>query len=390
MNTKLTVRRFLAGSIIPVLIGLPIPTAAATSPQQALNDALKNEMTREAGRMDATGKVDVEYRPFKRGEPIGKGSMAMRMQARTLPIPEGEKRTLRNLQSEGRLVLESMNFQNLPDMDASPVIEEPLAVGWKLANGDAYARVERFPQALIDTASGELDMDLNLILGRWIKFDMGEDALDEVIAERGTDGDLLKMLVSGDAGREMRLKTFLAFNPILQVTRVEKRMKNAAGEDIARMRLRVNPAFVNLLYREALRDLPKSGVERTTRLRELNAEFAKLRLNLSRTAMVANVNMAKKRFERFEMGGRYPETVKNCTYDANGKERCTNTGTRIVTVAIGISLSQEAGSPVEIPLDVLTPEQAAELLFPPRSYDELDLYDEEMISEDDMQTLWAP
>ena len=331
MNIKTLVRRLTAATLLPVLLGLPMPSLAASqSPQQALTSALKNEMTRTTGSMQMAGRLGFEYAPMKRGEPVGKGSVAFSMSARALSATNGE----------GRLSIDSAEASGIPDMPEGVTIESPLSIQWKMVDGTFYVQLEKAPDSLLAMSKDQMGMDLGLILGRWIKFDTGAN----------TSTDFFKLLSSGDLARGLRIKNFFDRNSILQVTRVEKRTKNAAGEDIWRMRVRVNPAVVNFFYREALRNLPKSGKARTDALKSLNASFVKIRVSLARTSMAVNVNVTKKLIERFEVGGKYPETTK--------------TGKTTITVAVGTSMSPNAGEPVFAPSPALTPEEVTQLLYP--------------------------
>ncbi len=291
MNIKTLVRRLTAATLLPVLLGLPMPSLAASqSPQQALTSALKNEMTRTTGSMQMAGRLGFEYAPMKRGEPVGKGSVAFSMSARALSATNGE----------GRLSIDSAEASGIPDMPEGVTIESPLSIQWKMVDGTFYVQLEKAPDSLLAMSKDQMGMDLGLILGRWIKFDTGAN----------TSTDFFKLLSSGDLARGLRIKNFFDRNSILQVTRVEKRTKNAAGEDIWRMRVRVNPAVVNFFYREALRNLPKSGKARTDALKSLNASFVKIRVSLARTSMAVNVNVTKKLIERFEVGGKYPGATR--------------------------------------------------------------------------------
>lgn len=369
MQIHPSLKRFVAGSLLPLLLGLPLPSAAATpSPQQALNEAFKNELTRHTGSMDMTARIDVSHRAVKAGSPTTKGHVAFRMQARALPTPAGAKPTLANAQGEGRFVIQSADLSGLPDAEIPIKLDGPLSVQWKIADGKAYTRLETMPQSLIDLLKEESEMNLGELLGRWVKFDLGEEAgLRETTMEDDATA-LVKSFARGDAARETRIKLFLARNPFFLVTRVEKRSKNAAGQDILRLRIRVNPALVNFFYQEALRDLPKSGTARTEARKSMNEAFAKIRLQLSRTSMVVNVNATQKQLERFEIGGTYPETLKDCVYNFSTKaNRCTNTGTLTVRVAVGMSMNPSAGGPVEIPMQTITAEEAGKILMPTRT-----------------------
>ncbi|MCK9360965.1 DsbA family protein [Patescibacteria group bacterium] len=388
MHIKTLVRRFTAATLLPVLLGLPMPSLAATpTPQQALTEALKSELTRSAGSLQMAGRVNVDYKPYKRGEPAGTGHVAFSMNARTLPTTDGAKPTLKNVQSEGRFAIESADLSGLPDSPEGFKLESPLSVQWKIVDGTFYVQLEKAPSSLVSMWQ-DLGMDLNQIIGRWVKFSADENELpDEVFAETAP-ADFIKLISSGDVARSLRMKNFFDRNPILQVTRVEKRFKNAAGEDIWRMRVRVNPAVVTFFYNEAYRDLPKSGTSRTEALKSLNASFAKIRLTLARTSMAANVNVAKKFIERFEVGGKYPETTKDCTYNFNLKRSvCTNTGTLTITVSAGASMSPNAGDPVTAPFMSITPEEAGNLLNPPQPEEPAPMGDLEL---DDDSTLTAP
>lgn len=381
-------RRLAAATLFPALLGLPMPSmAAAPTPQQALNEALKSELTRTAGSVQMAGRVDVEYKPFKRGETPGKGHFAFSLNARTLPTADGSKPTLKNAQSEGRISLDSASASGLPDSPESMNLESPLSVQWKIVNGTFYVQLEKIPASLT-TMWSELGMDLNMIVGRWIRFSPGEGEMPDEIFGSSNPADIMKLIADGDAARALRIKNFFDRNSILQVTRVEKRSKNTAGEDIWRLRVRVNPALVTFLYNEAYRELPKSGADRTAALKELNTQFTQIRQTLARTSMAVNVNVTKKFIERFEIGGAYPQTMKDCTFNMKtNREVCTNTGTLTVKVAVGASMSQNAGGPVIPPATSLTPEEVSELFYPPVE-DEYEPVGEMEL--DDDATLTAP
>ena len=388
MKPNLLLRRLAAATLFPALLGLPMPSLAATpTPQQALNEALKSELTRTTGSVQMAGRVDADYKPFKRGETPGKGHVAFSMNARTLPTADGSKPTLKNVQSEGRISLDSASASGLPDSMETVNLESPLSVQWKIVDGTIYAQLEKIPASLSSVWS-ELGMDLNVIVGRWIRFSPGEGEMPDEIFGSSNPADLMKLIADGDAARALRIKNFFDRNSILQVTRVEKRSKNSAGEDIWRLRVRVNPALVTFLYNEAYRDLPKSGADRTAALKELNTQFAQIRQTLARTSMAVNVNVTKMFIERFEIGGTYPQTTKDCAYNFNLKrEVCTNTGTLTIKVAAGASMSQNAGGPVIPPAMSLTPEEVSELFYPPVE-DEFESEGE--LEFDDEQTLTAP
>lgn len=368
MKLQSLMRRLTAATLLPFLMGLPLPSMAAMpTPQQALNDALKNEMTRHAGRMVTTARIDVTQRSFKVGVPTTSGHVAMRLEARALPTPTDVKPTLANSQGEGRFVIESADMSGIPDSEVPLKLDGPVSMQWKLSGGMFYIRLETLPQSLIDLAKKESDMNLGELVGRWVKIDLGDTGMREITSDDDAD-DLIKTLSRGDAAREARIKLFFARTPFFLVSRVEKRMKNAAGDDVWRMRIRLNPAIVNFFYREALRELPPSGTARTEMLREINKSFATIRLQLSRTSMAVNINVTKKQLERFEIGGTYPETVKDCKYNYTLRRSvCTNVGTRTIKVAIGVSMSPDAGGPVEIPTQTITMEEAQNLVMPPPS-----------------------
>ena len=198
-------------------------------------------------------------------------------------------------------------------------------------------------------------MELSELVGRWIVTDAPEPA------------DATAFSVKLDTKEMDKMKLIAAKYPPLLVTRVESRTKNSSNEDLWRMRLIVNPAFINALYREALKDLPKSGKARTDALTALNKMVAETRMRLGKIGMVAVVNVQQNRVERFELGARFVDPEKMCKYDVRTKrETCRTVGSRTVTVAFGVNMFKDAGAPIEIPTNAMDQDAVEALLYPER------------------------
>ncbi len=80
------------------------------------------------------------------------------------------------------------------------------------------------------------------------------------------------------------IKPLIEKTPALLATKAESKTKNAAGEDVWRIRGRVNPLLLNAVYRK-------------------DKTFAPTRKILMSAGMVAFVNVSRNRIERLELGG---------------------------------------------------------------------------------------
>ncbi|MEI7512253.1 MAG: DsbA family protein [Candidatus Uhrbacteria bacterium] len=341
-------RRLLAGSLMPLILGLPLPSAAATTPsaQNMLNTALLRELSSQTMRSDMSLRLGMTQKSYKKTDPSGSASLAMHFQARQIAkagSPLGDQ--------EGRLSLDSFSIDEAIS-DGMPVsLDGPMSFQWKLVDRTAYFRVEQMPQNLLDMAKGITATDYSTLVGRWIKLDIDQQGL--------LPADLESGILDQNNPQMKALKALAIKAPPLLVTRVESKTKAANSHDMWRLRLRVNPAFINGVYMLAYKDLPKSPASsRKAALKELNTSFATIRTTLARTGLIAVLDATDQTLTRMEVGGSYPSPVKTCTFnEKTWKDVCKTTGNRTITVAIGMNMVKADGQPIIAPSDAL--DQAA-------------------------------
>jgi len=339
MQIPMPLRRLLAGGLLPLILGMPLPSAAATvSPQNALNAAMLNEWTNQAMRSDVSVRVGVKQTAYKKTDPAGSASLAMHFQTRVVP-----KSGSLTGDQEGRISIDSLSADEALS-DGMPVnLDGPLSFQWKLVDHTAYFQVEQIPQSVLELAQSLTETDYSVLLGRWIKMDLDENG-------SALESDLLKP----DNARVQAIKALAMKAPPLLVTRVETKTKDASGHDLWRMRLRVNPTFLTGMYNLAYKEIPKSPAsERAAEIKSLNTSYASIKTFLARTGLVAVVDVTNRQLTRMELGGSYPSPVKDCTYNAKLQEICRTTGTRTITVAVGINILKDDGSAVIPPADAL-------------------------------------
>jgi protein-disulfide isomerase len=273
MQISKTLGRWLAVGLLPVLLGLPLPSAAvAPSAQNLLNLALLNEWNGPGSRADITARID---------------DLTLHFQNRVSPQPGS---LLGN--QAGRLSIDS----------------QPVNFLWKLIDRTAYVQIEQLPPNLFSLFQDGSGTDYSVLRGRWITFELGD----------------LGLLIPDDQQAD-KVKALALRAPPLLVTRVESKTHDANGNEIWRMRLRVNPKFLYGLYALKLSNVKKA-----------NAEYAYVRSLLAHTSLVAMVDVTHQTLTRFELGGHYHTA-----------------GSSVVTLALGINLSSDDGQIIEAPTDAL-------------------------------------
>jgi protein-disulfide isomerase len=331
MQITLPYRRALAASLLPMLLGLPLPSAAATpNAQTVLNLALLKEWGGQPVRQDIAVAVTVKQTAYRSSDPSGSAKLSLHLSTRTVPTGAALA------DQEGSISLDSVSVD--PSLsEGMPVsLDGPLGIQWKLVDRTAYFQVSQIPPSLLQLAKDFSDMDYSALIGRWIKLDLGD------AGKLPPDADFAAV------------KTLAMKAPPLLVTRLESSSKASNGDDLWRLRLRVNPAFVNGLYLIGWNKLPKSLLaERAAAIKTLNTDFANMRNLLAHTGIIAMVDATNQSLVRYELGGRYVSPVKTCAFNAAFRNVCRVSGQRIVSVAVGVNVSHDDGSPIIPPADAL-------------------------------------
>lgn len=141
-------------------------------------------------------------------------------------------------------------------------------------------------------------------------------------------------VISNDLPQNIAGQSAIRKLPIFQVLRIEKKLTNAAGDNIQRLRVRINPTVINAVRLSEIKALPRDK-NYYKNLSALNKRYAKLRVNLAKLFMAINLNVTKNRVERMEIGG---------TIDKN-------------KIAVGINLSSAENGPIFVPFNWKTLEE---------------------------------
>src|SRR5690242_12384519 len=106
MQPTMPLRRWLAAGLVPMVLGLPLPSAAATpSAQTMLNMALIKEWTGQPTRQDTTIKMTVAQTAYKKTDPSGSASLSLHLKTRTVPVSGSQMPD-----QEGSLSLDSLSM----------------------------------------------------------------------------------------------------------------------------------------------------------------------------------------------------------------------------------------------------------------------------------------
>lgn len=337
--------RFLgAGLMSASAILLALPASAAT-PQQTLNQILASEQAKGPQRMDMTMDVSFASRPYKVTESREEGLVKLRMSLRDLPASKS---------GEGRISLDKVTVttKGYKQEPRTESFDNPLAVQWKYADKKVYARLESVAQAIVDEMKKD-EVDLSPYIGQWYMLDLAQ--FSELL--KGGLGELNQSTAPLDAVNKVKSNDLAAWKgkSVLLVTSVQKRTTDAEGHKILRLRVRVNPAFVNAMHQAEIKKIASNDPQRKTKIADVNKRYQEMRLSLSRLQMVVMVDETAKTLDRIEIGGNQTEPIKTCTYNIKtGRDVCRTTGYKTTRVLAGISIMPDSGAAVEIPGSALS------------------------------------
>ncbi|MCC7522818.1 hypothetical protein IT407_03400 [Candidatus Uhrbacteria bacterium] len=350
----MNLRKTVLGAL--TLIAFPIGAIAAPlTNTQLLNKAFLNINERAPSRVEGEFRYDVEIKPVGKSGADEALSMNSKIGFRVRSIPNTDPKLSQN---EGRLSIELTGGSFL---SVAPIAwNGPITAEWKIVDKMAYIRVVNIPSGIIEYAKKEAGFDPTPLIGVWVGTSLELDDLTQGLSEIRTlpDTKTLEELTGVSTAEWKQLER----TPILSVTRVEKTWRNASGEEIRRLRFRINPAFINAVQNLEIRRLPRDSY-RTQAIRDINTRYATLRTQLNRFAMVANVNVPKVRVERIEFGGSMVEQQKNdCTWNTRtSKYDCKVSSTMTMRVNGGMSFLVDDGAPVIPPTPFLTPDEFMKL-----------------------------
>jgi protein-disulfide isomerase len=322
---------------------LPLTTfAAAPTPQQVLDRGLMNTVQQQRQAERSSVDFDIRYdTAVLKKDLYGSGNEHMRMRA----VLSSDTFVRGAVDADGIFSLRVPQFEYKTDKEPLVKVPNPFNLEVRLVNHVVYIRVSDVAPALLaqlpaTTSPGE--SDLRALIGAWIKIDP---------AELGADMQDFSMLSTGitDATKDANLKDLRALlsGSVFQVVSVESRTKNSAGDQMMRLRIRLNPTFIDRLvsYQDA-QAVKMGGVKMTAKQRA--AAKKELQTALAPLKLVAVVNATKMTLDRVEAV--YVKTDSIYRYDyRNGKEKKYYNGKSTMDIRFGISLQGITDRSVPIP-----------------------------------------
>lgn len=342
-------KRWFAAMSLTALV-LPMSAIAAT-PEQSLDKAVKAMDSMTSYRMDMDMKLDIGERVIGKPGSGMTGQVAIKLGTRVLDKQNGE----------GRVSLERFSIKGVESgAEISFNFDQPMAIEWQMTGNKLYFRLAQAPAMLIDYLKTNLEIDLAPIIGVWIGMDAPNGVNDlknlPLISSQNITGELPASITAQAAIRKL---------PIFRVISVEKRMKNTAGEDMMRLRVRINPALINAVQQAEIKSLKRDKYYREE-LTALNKRYVELRKNLGKLFMAINLNVAKNRVERMEIGGTIEEPTETCTYNTSLRRNiCKTTSIKIFKISVGINIAPAGTEPIIVPLVWKTLEEIQKILMPP-------------------------
>jgi hypothetical protein len=341
-------------SVLCLLLATPGIALAAT-PEQSLDKAVKAMDSLSSYKLDMDMKVDIGERVIGKPGSGLTGQVVVRMGTRVVDKQNGE----------GRLSLERFSIKGIESgQEMSFSFDQPMAIEWKVSGNMLYFQLAQVPGMVTDYLKTNLDIDLTPIIGVWMGMEAPNGVSDlkniPIISTQSLTRELPQNITNQAAIRKL---------PIFRVIGIEKRMKNAVGDDMLRLRVRINPALITAVQQAEIKALPRDKYYRDD-LTALNKRYAELRSNLSRLFMAVNLNVTKNRVERMELGGNIEEPTETCTYETRLKRNiCKVSSVKIYKISVGINITPTTNEPIAAPLMWKTMQEIQNLLMPPQATD---------------------
>lgn len=341
------------------MTALALPwTAIAATPEQSLDKAVKAMDSMTSYKLDMDMKLDIGERVIGKPGNGMTGQIAIKLGTRVLDKQNGE----------GRLSLERFSMKGMESgAEINFTLDQPITVEWQMTGDKLYFRLAQAPAMVVDFLKTNLEIDIAPIIGVWIGMDAPNGVNDlkdlTVFSNQPFASGLPQNITTQSAIRKL---------PLFRVTSVEKRMKNAAGEDLLRLRVRINPSLIYAVQQAEIKALPRDKYYREE-LTALNKRYAELRSNLARLFMAVNLNITKNRVERMEVGGTIEEPTETCTYNASLKRNvCKTASVRLFKISAGINIAPAGTEPIFAPLMWKTIQEIQNILMPPPAPEPID------------------
>jgi hypothetical protein len=339
---------YLLGYAVAFAVIFYASSALAATPQDILNQTLANYDPDTGMNMSGELHMDLRENIWDKSYSNGpeRASFSMSFAQRSLPKGEDGYQD-----GEGYFKINKLYIEDAEDVFT---ISDPLKIFWRIVKPNMYVKVDQLPESL-KTQLAELGADLSPVTQRWFSFDAPQDE---------DMGDLLPPIAPADVDpTEKILGMFqnLGDKEFLQVLRTEKTFKNAAGEDIIRVRVGINK---NVLYREYQLELNEAyKIEnRTVRSEAIATAREDYNDNLEDARvlhMAVNINVTTQRLERIEFGLTQTKDKEDCDWnDDFTDEICHVVGQTTVTFRAGIWLNPPDHRQVYIPYNAMSMDEA--------------------------------
>jgi len=342
-------KRWFAAMSLTALV-LPMSAMAAT-PEQTLDKAVKSMDAMTSYRLDMDMKLDIGERVIgKPGAGIS-GQVAIKLGTRVLDKQNGE----------GRLSVERFSITGVDTgQELSFSFDQPLAIEWQMTGNKLYFRLAQVPTMVADYLKTNLEIDLAPLIGVWV----GMDAPNGINDLKNLQLTPLQSIAS-ELPQNTSTLAALRKLPLFRILAIEKRIKNPAGDDMIRLRVRINPALINAVQIAEIKALPRDKYYRKE-LTALNKRYVELRKNLGKLFMAVNLNVSKNRVDRIEIGGTIDEPTETCTYNTRLKRNvCKVSSVRMFKISLGINIAPAGNEPIQPPLIWKTLEEIQKMLMPP-------------------------
>jgi hypothetical protein len=342
-------KRWFAAASLTALV-LPW-TAIAATPEQSLDKAVKAMDSMTSYKLDLDMKLDIGERVIGKPGSGMTGQIAIKLGTRVLDKQNGE----------GQLSLERFSMKGVESgSEIAFTLDQPMSIEWQMTGDKLYFRLAQVPSMVVDFLKSNFEVDIAPVVGTWIGMDAPNGVNDlknlPLISSQNITGELPASITAQAAIRKL---------PIFRVIAIEKRMKNAAGDDIMRLRVRINPALINAVQAAEIKALKRDKYYREE-LTAINKRYLELRKNLSKLFMVVNLNVTKNRVERMEVGGNIEEPVETCAYNARLKrDVCKTASVRTYKISLGINIAPAGSDPIYVPMTWKTLEEIQKILMPP-------------------------
>ncbi len=341
---------YLLGYAVAFAVIFYASSALAATPQEILNQSLANYDEATGMSMSGEMKMDMVENIWDEAYVNGpeKASFVMSFAQRSLPPDEEGYQD-----GEGYFKISKLYIE---DGEEVFTISDPLKIFWRVVAPNMYIKIDRLPGSIKEQLA-LLGADLSPITQRWFEFESPRENVMESVMPAAALGSSSPIEELSDMFKNLGDKN------ILQITRIEKTYKNAAGDEIVRARVGINRNILNREYQKELNEANKikSYSERQEAIKEARNDYEKNLKDAKALHMAANINTTKQMLQRIEFGLTQTEDKEDCAWNEDLTDRtCKVVGTTTVTFNAGIWINEPNHNRVLKPYNAITMDEAEE------------------------------